>query len=206
MYLHDVGVKCPDCAIKFTTRQVPVYIDTGYRNSELRQHVGEIAPCYEHYSVCTCPSCGRADWAMSFEPTEEECVLSQAKTPPHLQYRNAAMRSEKDGASYYDAGMFYLYAAWCADDNGAFPQAKVYRKLAIDSFRRSLTDVSCPLENRGDIEYLIGELMRRIGLFDQCRAYFTQVIGHLPGNYATMARKLMRLAELQNAELIPFEV
>ena len=45
------------------TRQVREFVDTGLRNSELRQHVYDVTPCYEPYAIATCPSCGRADWA-----------------------------------------------------------------------------------------------------------------------------------------------
>jgi hypothetical protein len=101
--------------------------------------------------------------------------------------------------------MYYLYAAWCADDDNALPQAKEYRRLAIDAFRRSLTDVSCPTTSRAEVEYLIGELCRRIGDFARCKEYFQQVIGHLPALYATMARKVMRLADVGSPELVDFE-
>jgi hypothetical protein len=66
-------------------------------------------------------------------------------------------------------------------------------------------DVSCPADNRTFVEYLIGELMRRTGEFDGCRQYYQQVISRLPGRYAAMARKLMRLAESQNTDLVEFE-
>lgn len=205
MELDNIAVKCPDCGLRFMTRQVRQFVDSGLRNSELRQHVGDVTPCYEPFAVATCPSCGRADWSSGFDVINEECALFQAKTTPHLQYRAAAMRAERKDANYFGAGMFYLYAAWCADDNGALPQAKEYRRLAIDAFRRSLSDVSCPIDSRADIEYLIGELYRRTGQFEQCRSYFGQVIGQLPANYAAMARKLIRLSDLRNAEPVTFD-
>ena len=205
MELDNIAVRCPDCGLRFMTRQVRDFVDSGLRNSELRQHVGDIAPCYEPYAICTCPSCGRSDWSASFEVIFEECALFQSKTTPHLQYRAAAIRAERKDQNYFDAGMFYLYAAWCADDNGAAPQAREYRRLAIDVFRRSLNDVSCPIDNRPDIEYLIGELYRRTAQFDLCRSHFTQVIGQLPPNYALMARKIIRLSDLKNVEPVPFD-
>lgn len=205
MILADIGVKCHFCGIKFNSKQLPEVIDTGYRNSELRQHIGDIRPQYEQYSVLTCPGCGRSDWALSFIPTTELCVLNQPNTPAHLQYRNAALGAERQGGNFYGVGLFYLYAAWCADDVHAEPQAREYRRLAIDAFRKSLVDVSCPTENRVEIEYLIGELARQTGDFVRCREYYQQIIGRLPGMYAAMARKLMRLAEMGSTETIEFE-
>lgn len=205
MELLDVGVKCPDCGIKFISRQIIDVVDTGVRNSELRQHLGDVRPQYEPWSVSTCPSCGRADWSTCFVPTEEECVLVQARTTPHLQYRAAAIRAERQDRNSFTAALFYLYAAWCADDLDAIPQAKEYRRLALEAFRRSLTDVSCPLDNRAEAEYLIGELLRRTEQFESCRNHFSQVTSRLPGPFAMMARKLMKLAEMRNSSLVEFE-
>jgi hypothetical protein len=97
-----------------------------------------------------------------------------------------------------------LYAAWCADDAGAIPQAREYRRLAADSFKRSLIDVSCPVDNRAEIEYLIGELLRRAGDFEGCQAHYKMVLPRLPANFALMARRLMKLAESGNTEAIDF--
>ena len=101
--------------------------------------------------------------------------------------------------------MFYLHAAWCADDNRAFPQAREYRRLAANAFRKSLTDVSCPVDQRVQIDYLVGELHRRAGDFEAAIAYLKEAIPRLRGKYAYMARKLIRLSEMGRAEAINFE-
>ncbi len=205
MYLADIGVKCPNCGVKFNTKQLPELVDTGLRNSELRQHVGEVRPEYEQYLILTCPSCGKSAWATEFPPTTEICVLNQPVKPPHLQYRNAAIWAEREGGNFFGVAMYYLYAAWCADDVNAVPQAREYRRLAIDAFRKSLVDISCPPSSRPDVEYLIGELCRRTGDFARCKEYFQQVVGRLPALYSTMARKLMKLADMGSADLVDFE-
>lgn len=205
MYLAEVAVKCPSCGVKFNSRQVPVVFDYGIRNSELRQDLQGQGPQYEQYSVCTCPGCGRADWVTAFPTTEETAALNQPNMTPHLQFRTAAGLAERQGQDFYQIGMFYLHAAWCADDNQAFPQAREYRRLAADAFRKSLTDVSCPIDQRVQIDYLVGELHRRAGDFEAAAAHFRQAIPRLPGKYAYMARKLTRLAEMKRAESVNFE-
>lgn len=205
MYLADIGVKCPSCGVKFNSRQIAVLIDTGQRNSELRQDFEGKAEQFEPYAVCTCPSCGKADWISSFEPTAEQAVLNQPHSTPHLQYRAAALAAERSGRDFYNVGLLYLHAAWCADDNRAYPQAREYRRLAADSFRKSVFDVSCPVAQRMEIEYLIGELLRRSGDFEASKQHFRQIIPRLSGKYAYMARKLMRLAENGSVDSIRFE-
>lgn len=205
MYICDVGVKCPNCGIKFNSRQMPVLLDTGYRNSELRQDFKGSIPQFEQYAICTCPSCGKADWVNSFEETEEVTVLNQPGTTPHLQFRSAAISAERAGRNFFNVGLFYLHAAWCADDNQAVPQAREYRRLASDAFSKSLVDVSCPVDRRGEIEYLIGELYRRTGEFEAAVTHFKLVLPRLPARYAIMARKLMRLAEAGDSNAVDFE-
>ncbi len=205
MHLATIGVKCPQCGVKFNSRQLPVLLDTGKRNSELRQPVqGKLEPL-EPFAVCTCPSCGKADWIDQFDPTMDPATLNQPNITPHLQYRSAALASERAGRDFFNIGKLYLHAAWCADDARAYPQAREYRRLAADAYRKSLLDISCPIESRYLVEYLIGELLRRVGDFEGCRDHFRQVIPRLPGKFAYMARKLMRMAELGNIESIPFE-
>ena len=203
MHLADVGVKCHNCGVVFNTKQIPLIVDTGLRNSELRLYIGGSTENFEQYAVCTCPSCGLADWATAFKKSDEPTVLSQANSTPHLQFRWAALAAERGGRSFYAIGLFYLYAAWCADDINAIPQAREYRKLAIDAFVKALTDGSCPQAQRAEIEYLIGELLRRSGDFLNSVEYMKEVAPRLPAKYAMMARKVMRLS--QEGRLDPIE-
>ena len=205
MYLATVPVKCPTCGIKFNSRQLPIFLDTGIRNSELRQDFEGKAEQFEPFKICTCPGCGKADWMTTFEPTDETAVLNQSNTTPHLQYRQAALEAERRGGDFYNIGTLYLNAAWCADDAGAYPQAREYRKLAADSYAKSLLDVSCPFDQRPTIEYLIGELHRRSGEFEKCKLHYNQVIVRLPGQMAVMARRLIKLATLGNTDVIQFD-
>ncbi len=206
MYVVDVGVKCPKCGVRFNSRQLPVLEDTGMRNSELRLTPADGSERFEHFAVCTCPSCGKSDWANTFEVTYEQVSFSQQNLTAHLQYRTAAIEAERQGRDWFNVGLLYLYAAWCADDAMAFPQAREYRRHAVESFRKSLLDNSCPFQERMTIEYLIGEVLRRAAAYDDCKQHFKEVIARLSSQYAFMARKLMRLAESQSSEPIPFDV
>jgi len=204
MNLADVGVQCHKCGVKFKSKQIPLIYDTGYRNSELRLYFGGAREQFEQYAVSTCPACGLADWARAFPVTPDPVELNQARATPHLQFRSAAIAAEREGRNFHSVGLFYLYAAWCADDVNAIPQAREYRRLAIDAFAKSLTDGTCPAPNRAEIEYLIGELLRRTGDFQNAIDYLREVIPRLPGRYALMARRLMRLAQEGRIDTIDF--
>jgi uncharacterized protein (DUF2225 family) len=110
-----------------------------------------------------------------------------------------------NSSDFYNIGLLYLHAAWCADDTRAHPQAREYRRLAADAFSKSLIDVSCPIEKRHEIEYLIGELRRRSGDFESAKKHLKDAIPRLPAKFAFMARKLIRLCESGNIESIQFE-
>lgn len=207
MLLAEVGVRCEQCGTSFVSRQLPTFIDIGYRNSELRQDYRGYCPMMEQYAIITCPSCGRADWSTEFPAAQSTPVLAQATGSAHMQYRQAALARERDSASInsYKAAIFYTHAAWCADDSKAFPQAREYRRLAVESYKRSLSDSTCPQEVRGETEYLIGELMRRSCDLEGAREHFRMCIGRLSARFALMARKLMRLCEQGSTDSIPFE-
>lgn len=205
MYLAQIAVKCPRCGSKFNSRQLPAWVDLGIRNSELRQDFAGKAVQPEPYSVCTCPACGKSDWIGKFPAVQEEAVLNQSSLTPHLQFRNAAMQTEQFSKDFYDVGNLYLYAAWCADDAKAHLQAKEYRMRAIESFNKSLNDVSCPVKERLTVEYLIGELYRRLGDFASAQSHMQEVLPRLPGKLAYMARKVMKLAAEGNSDTDNFE-
>jgi uncharacterized protein (DUF2225 family) len=207
MLLAEVGVRCDRCGTSFVSRQLPTFIDIGHRNSELRQDYRGYQPMMEQYAIISCPSCGRADWSTAFPPAQGKPVLAQANTSAHMQYRQAALDKERNTGSVnsFQAAVFYVHAAWCADDSKAFPQAREYRRLAIESYKRSLSDNTCPQNSRGETEYLIGELMRRAGDFEGAREHFRMCIGRLNARFAIMARKLMRLCEQGSTEAIQFE-
>ena len=206
MFLTDVGVKCTNCGVNFNSQQFAIFIDSGKRNSELRQDFGNPQAHLELHEICTCPTCGKADWMTAFPPSGEQSELRQATMTPHLQYRNAAVGAEREGKNNFQVGIFYVYAAWCADDVGALPQAREYRHLAADALAKSLVDFSCPAKQRPEIEYLIGELLRRAGDFSTAQEQLRHVVTRLPAKFALMARKIMRLAEQGNSEEIPFDM
>jgi uncharacterized protein (DUF2225 family) len=205
MDLVQIAVKCPRCGSKFNTLQVSAWFDTGMRNSELRQDFAGGAPQMEQYAVCTCPACRKSDWMSQFPAINEPAVLNQANLIAHVQFRTAAVAAQQDRHDYYNAGILYLYAAWCADDSKAYPQAQEYRRCAIESFARALNDVSCPLNERRTVEYLIGELYRRTGDFAAAQSHLNSVLPHLPGKLAYMARKIIKLATFENSELSTFD-
>jgi uncharacterized protein (DUF2225 family) len=204
LYLTHINVKCPRCGTVFNTTQLPVLLDTGYRNSELRQDLKGALPPLEQYAVHTCPSCNHAGWSNSFTEVEEQTTLTEAAEIKHLQFRSAAIAAEREGRDFYTVGLFFLHAAWCADDSNARTQSAEYRRLTADAFKKSLTDGSCPLNQRSEIQYLIGELLRRAGDFEASREHFKQVLPQLPGRFALMSRKLIRLAEMNNQDAIDF--
>ncbi len=115
------------------------------------------------------------------------------------------MQAEQFTKDFYDVGNLHLYAAWCADDANARLQANEYRLFAIQAFSKSLNDVSCPVTERPTVEYLIGELYRRVGDFAAAQTHMQEILPRLPGKLAYMARKVMKLAAAENANVDSFE-
>lgn len=206
LYVADITVKCPSCGTKFKSQQLPIIIDSGRRNSELRQDFKGVIPQFESYAVCTCPGCGQASWVNKFPTVEDADVqITQAQLTPHMQFRAAALGAESRNEGFWDVGQLFLHAAWCADDVAASAQAAEYRRLASNAFVKALIEGSCPLNQRMALEYLIGELHRRAGDFEIASAQLRNAIPKLSGTYALMARKLIRLAENNDSNAIDFD-
>jgi hypothetical protein len=204
MLLAEVGVKCPRCGMQFNSTIPESVFDTGLRDSELRCVPAPGEQPFEPLVVCACPGCGKADWTLSFNPGSQLFGARETPTPSYSRFAQAAREAQDSGGSSYSLSMYYLYAAWCADDAGA-PAAGEYRRLSAELLTRSLADQSCPLFQRATVEYLIGEIQRRRGAFTECLRHFKEVIPRLPARYAFMARKLMRLAELSMSDPVPFD-
>src|SRR5579872_928826 len=102
MDLMQIAVRCPHCGSKFNSVQVSTWIDTGMRNSELRQDFAGSAPQMEQYAICTCPACGKSDWMSQFPAITEPVVLNQANLTTHLQFRAAAISAQQDKHDYYN--------------------------------------------------------------------------------------------------------
>ncbi|MHB9074090.1 MAG: DUF2225 domain-containing protein [Desulfobaccales bacterium] len=69
----------------------------------------------------------------------------------------------------------YLYAAWMADDEEKVERSKFLREKAIDYFIKALNAKELTERQGQTVTYLIGELYRRIGNYEQAISWFSKV-------------------------------
>ncbi len=95
----------------------------------------------------------------------------------------------------------YLKAAWVADDLEHFPRAVACRLKAAHYFQQALEKQEIEAEDVPEYHYLIGEIYRRAGNFDQALAWFDRVeTGSCPYPWLLMQQR--DLAVHKNAEKV----
>jgi uncharacterized protein (DUF2225 family) len=143
-----------------------------------------------HYDLSLCPKCLFVGREEEFEVIEnkytdpqrqlprEQLSELEAKYPPTRRYIMLAERLEKESGSKQDIGYCYLRASW------AERMIKSEGKRSLDSIelekecqRKALIYYQDALKLKqmeGSTEdfYLVGELSRRIGNFDQANHFF----------------------------------
>lgn len=187
-------VQCPVCNEKLKVEHLGSTNTFGGQDTDFRSHAAGFDPL--HIVIAMCEHCGYSDFSHSFaqqqfSEAEKQAIrsvveLSGEKTiPSSLKYRNAAriaiIMSEKSEL----IANLYLRAAWSAADEKK-PEGEIEsRKLAIDYFQKALEKKEIPQGNEAVIQYLIGELYRRIGDSAKAREYFDSVLA-----YANLDAKL----------------
>ncbi|GAB2866878.1 DUF2225 domain-containing protein [Lentzea nigeriaca] len=181
---HPLKLQCPNCGNNFTVDALTSYTrmgtDTDFRPRTAGADILE-------YLIHTCASCGFSghDTHFSGEISREAARLINERLTPLVRderstasrrYEYAAWIAEWRRQGDRAVADYYLRASWCCresfgevrDDQGTY-----YRNKAIEHFERAIDNDECG-DNTIAIIYLIGELHRRSGAFDEARSWFVK--------------------------------
>lgn len=204
-----VDLTCPNCATAFADDVLMSYTRVG-TDTDFRPQVAGMDILA--YMIHTCPGCGFSGHEDDFSGTVSEEVsrlIAERLTPlvrdersdASHRYEYAAWVAQWRAESDRAIADFYLRASWCSRDSygGVHDdQEPYYRSKAIEHFERALDAGTTGAETCA-ITYLIGELHRRNGEFDDARTWFDRAVARVSGDaeqawVADLARKQAELA------------
>ena len=177
---------CPHCGSQFTVQVIASYTrldsDTDFRPNFAGMDILE-------FQIHTCAGCGFSGVSNDFNgtvPPDAARLIDERLTPlvrdersdASRRYEYAAWIAEWRGLGDRAVADHYLRAAWCSRDSaGAVRnhQDSYYRGKAIEHFERVLANDTAGTETAA-ITYLIGELYRRNGAFDEARSWFAEAV------------------------------
>jgi uncharacterized protein (DUF2225 family) len=192
--LYDVSLACPVCGNNFRGRAVK---SSAYRrqksDSDFFIRYSLINPYF--YEVYLCNSCGYAAMKQDFEKIRQfQIELVQKRITPKWQGRNypevydvniaieryklSLLNSVIIEAKASRKASNCLRLAWMyrlqEDDNNE----NLFLKQAIEGFNDAYMNEDFPISgmDKYTVMYLIGELNRRVGNFDEANLWFSKLI------------------------------
>lgn len=189
--LYEISVKCTYCDNSFKSMKVrPSFKKASKTDADFCVHYRDINPDY--YVVRICPYCGYAhtenfsdkwkpaqreafdekvakNWSMrsySGERTWEETVQSYK-----LALLSAQIKEEK---SRVIAGLLH-HLAWLYRTKGDWEQEKRFLTFALEAYVNVYENEGMDLNN-ARLMYLMGELNRRLGRFNEAVKWFSRII------------------------------
>lgn len=189
---------CPVCDEKFkTTRVRSSSCVVVKRDTDFCVYYKDINPL--HYSIFVCPHCNYASLDKNFpdplNPAEKLRLqkglsILRRDEPDMTGERNAQLALRANELAIQSAqikkagpgliGSLYLRAAWFAREIGQNEIENKYieqaRQLYKQSFEQERLAASKMSETR--MMYIIGELHRRAGLYQEAVKWFSQVVSH----------------------------
>jgi uncharacterized protein (DUF2225 family) len=189
--LFSVKVNCVYCEVEFNTSRVrPSFKKTSKTDSDFGIHYKEINP--EYYVVRVCPFCGLA----TTENFSEKINKDQRRAFEEKVKDNWSMKDYSGERNWDEAMQTYKLALVCAQIKGEKDRiiagilhhiAWLYRekenteqemrflRFALNAYIEVYETEGVSLNN-AKLMYLIGELYRRLGEFNEAVKWFARVV------------------------------
>lgn len=192
--LYDREIVCPVCQKKFSIKTIKKSSNKAIkRESDFYVHYNLINPYF--YEVLLCNHCGYAALSTDFakiRPGQADLVRKkvtpkwQNKTYPDIYNVNIAIERYKLALLNYfftedvasKKAMTCLKIAWMYRLLKDKPNELTFLKQAIEGFEHAYTEEKFPFYEMNEfmVQYLIGEMHRRVGNDDKALSWFGKVI------------------------------
>ena len=184
--LMAIELTCPVCDMRFQSHRIASTNSMG-QDTDFRPHVAGADP-QPHY-VHVCPHCKFAAFELDYElmpDTVREFMHSGQYRPEEVILRSDA--AEMSGSTKYLLAVLcyahdsraselrlaalYLRASWCARQEGLPDREREVQCQAALLFEKALAGEEIAEDQLKTIQYLLGELYRRIGRHELALAMF----------------------------------
>lgn len=195
---HQVEMTCPYDGTKFSFASQASGTSFGKALDLM-----ETGPIDSPWPIAVCPTNGFVFFKGKFDDEELErlrpLVMSaeyqalKGETP----YYRAAWLFERTGASHRKVSLTLLQATWEAKQD-----AERYERYATALAARLPIDIEASPDDKKMLQLVLGELLRRLGRFEEARQHFVRLAQELePGsNEARVAAFQLRLIERNDRE------
>jgi uncharacterized protein (DUF2225 family) len=224
--LYDKKVRCPYCGTAFTSKKVrsrfikPVKVERDF--GPIFQDGEENNPLY--YYVAVCPECGYSfteDFAtyigQEAQKKIEREIMAKVNNVPDLSgkrdfakavraYKLAIYAGTLAQEKHFVMAKLCLRLAWLNRGVANKEEELRFLQLATSEYEQSYlhTDFDPEVTPEISVLYLIGELNRRLGKYNEAIQYFTAVAEHPDRSkyrkYVTFAREQWQVAVQENRE------
>lgn len=195
--LFDREYYCDVCGKTFFSKQVRTSaVRTKSRMKDFHATFHGANPTY--YGIICCPVCGYAQFESDFKKpvTDEDrdkitMIVSTKWTTQDfsgertvddaIRVHTIAIASYKlKGAPASTMAKLYLRLAWFNREKEAFAESRRYSHMALEAFVSSYETEKLDAESGKEIEtiYLIGELNRQLGNFQEAVKWFDMTVRH----------------------------
>jgi len=185
--LQQIELQCPICETRFRSQTVVSTNSFGGKRTDFHERAAGTQPL--PYLIHTCSRCGYSGADRDFtdgadvSPILKERVWSELAPAINNgtrtgseKYEAAAKVAEWQGAEPRHVADLLLRAAWCCVDEGDTEAERFFRRKAAWKFEESLSAFDgVPRDERAVINYLVGELWRRVGDTTLAETWFDRV-------------------------------
>lgn len=171
----DREMPCPVCGKIFYAR-----LDlSGEQSSEMRLDLKPVGEVSWPWLLPDCPKCGFVIYRLPMPAAElAKCKLIVAseeykKARAHSSYYRVGLLYARLGLPAYSVAISFLKASWQEESEPA--KLKEDQELALKYFTSCAR--TCAAEEKENSQLLTGELLRRLGRFDEARAHLAKLQG-----------------------------
>jgi hypothetical protein len=162
--LRQITVTCPLCETVFATYEV-VRMPVMTRDTPVESDLHRILP-----------NCVYTAWLTAFAPHYflPQVVPDSPPVEPGKKFAHAVQSARKVNNHALDRSILALNGYWCSREEGAEGGGEKFLKLARVELAAALSDNEWA-GNRSRYNYVMGEILRLLGDFEQAAAFYKMV-------------------------------
>ncbi|MCX7779932.1 MAG: DUF2225 domain-containing protein [Negativicutes bacterium] len=207
--LYTVDKECPLCQATFPVTKVRSKLQMIKQDGDFCTYYKELNPNY--YVVWVCPHCGYAAQDTYFYELSPaaEMKLKQFLHGREVNLNLSGVRTREQGMAAFKLAIFYaemiaappsrlaglyLKLAWLYREAEQAEEEKILLNKARANYEQATLKERFPIGNMTEItvDYLIGELYRRTGNYDQALSYLGKVVSN---PRAKLERRILDMAK-----------